>query len=104
MMKMENISGGSPCAVCGKPAFLAKNMETGAPPCVPGPSQDRFEWRCPEHGGDLIGDMLKAAANAEREACAALVEEQGRLLVAIFADSRHAPLIGDLARAIRARK
>lgn len=37
----------------------------------------------------------------EREACAAEVEKQGRLLKAIFGDDRHGPLCRNLAAAIR---
>jgi hypothetical protein len=40
---------------------------------------------------------------AEREACAKLVEEQGRLLCMMFETDRYKPLIADLAKAIRAR-
>jgi len=47
---------------------------------------------------------LVAAFERGREEAALKVEEQGRLLKAIFETSGYDALIGDLARAIRARK
>jgi hypothetical protein len=50
-----------------------------------------------------LRNRIAAALAAERERCAAVVEEQGRLLKAMFETDRYDALIRDLAAAIRKR-
>lgn len=51
----------------------------------------------------VMAQAISQAEGDENEACAATVEEQGRLLKTMF-DNRYDALIGDLARAIRKRQ